>query len=240
MAVSGTTNTEATRATLIAAAMRKVGALAQGQTPTSEETSIVAEALNNLIAQLQTLGMPLWAMTTSTIAMVASQETYTIGVGQAINQAFPLKILQAWTAPTSGGGRQPLEPLAIYDFYLLPTGSTGSPSQYMYQPLINHGKLHLWPTPDASTVANKTLTISYLVPWDELNASANTPFFPKEWNNAVIYGTAALIAPEFGLAPNDQTQMINLAEKHLNLALDFGMEQVSSTFVPCLSSNGGY
>jgi hypothetical protein len=234
MATSGTTTTELTRDTIIAAAMRKIGALAKGQDPDAEDLSTGAEALNNLVAQFQTLGMPLWSMKTSTITMVASQQTYTIGVGQAISQAFPLKIIQVWMEPTSGGGRQPLMPSAVYDFYLLPSnsGSTGSPSQYMYQPFINYGKLHLWPIPDASTVANKTLTISYIAPFDEFTAAGNTPYFPKEWNNALIYGLASLLAPEIGLSLNDRASLQREAKDHLDLALDFGMENASITFAP--------
>jgi len=234
MSTSGVTVIEMDRDEFIAAAMRKCGELAKGQTPDDEDLANFGEALNNLVAELQTLGMPLWSKLTSTVTMVAAQQTYTIGVGQTINQAFPLKVLQAWTEPIAGGGKQPLEPNSVYDFQILPTnsGSSGTPSQYMYQPFINYGKLHLWPTPDANTVATRTLTISYMAPFEGFAAAANTPYFPREWNNTLIYGLAYLIAPELGLPINDCKALEQKYEKHREMAIDFGLEQASITFAP--------
>lgn len=234
MATSGITVIEMDRDEFIAAAMRKCGELAKGQTPDTNDLANFGEALNNLVAELQTLGMPLWSKFSSTITMVASQQTYTIGIGQTINQAFPLKVLQAWTEPITGGGKQPLEPNSVYDFQMLPTnsGSSGTPSQYMYQPFINYGKLHLWPTPDATTVANRTLTISYMAPFEGFTGAANTPYFPREWNNTLIYGLASLIAPELGVPINDQGALEKKYINHREMALDFGLEQASITFSP--------
>lgn len=234
MSTSGITTTEMTRDTLAYAALRKLGVMAQGQTPTTEEYRDATEALNNLIAQFQTMGMPLWARKSYVLTMVANQASYTIGVGQTNNTAFPLKILQAWTEPTSGGGRQPLEPIAIYDYNLLPTTTSqaGTPSQYSYQPNINYGVFKLWPAPDANTVATRTLTLSYQAPFEVFSASGDTPYFPREWNNALIYGAAALLAPEFGLPLNDRSQLEQQAAKHLMIALDFGLEEAPITFAP--------
>lgn len=220
---------------IIAAALRKVGALSLGQVPSTEEYTYGRQALNNLVAQFQTMGMPVWSKKTTVVPMVAGQTSYTIGIGQTNNFAFPLKILEAWTEPiTTGGGRQPLVPLALYDFNLLPltTANTGTPSQYTYQPKINLGVLSLWVTPDASCVATRTLSIHYQAPFEVFASSADTPYFPREWNNALIYGTAELLAPEYGLPLNDRSQLEKLAFRHLTTALDFGLEEASITFAP--------
>lgn len=234
MATSGVTNTQLTRDSIIAGALRKLGVLAKGESPDSEDLSTGTEALNNLLAQFQTLGMPLWSRITSNITMVAGQQTYTIGVGQSINQAFPLKIIQAWTEPTAGGARQPIVEMSIYDFNILPssTQASGTPAQFSYQPFINYGQLKLWPAPDTSAASSRTLTISYMRPFDEFVSSTDTPYFPKEWNNALIYGLASLLAPEFQIPLNDRSVLKKEAEEHLNIALDFGLENASITFAP--------
>lgn len=234
MATSGVTTTQLTRDSIISAALRKLGVLAKGQSPDAEDLSTGTEALNNLVAQFQTLGMPLWSLVTSNITMVAGQQTYTIGVGQAVNQAFPLKIVQAWSDPVAGGGRQPITEMSIYDFNLLPatTQTSGTPAQFTYQPLVNYGKLRLWPIPDASTVAARTLTLSYIAPFDEFVSAGDTPYFPKEWNNALIYGLASLLAPEFQIPLNDRNLLVKEAKDHLDIALDFGLEMASITFSP--------
>jgi hypothetical protein len=234
MTTSGVTTTQMTRNTIVAAAMRKCGALARGQTPTAEDYEYGTEALNNLVAEFQTLGMPLWARKTLDIPMLLNQESYTIGVGQTINSAFPLKITQAWNEPTSGGGRQDMEDVGIYDFELLPLSadSAGTPCQYCYQPNINYGVLRIWPAPDATAVADRTLTIAYTAPFDTFVSAADTPYFPREWNNALIYGLAVLIAPEFGVPLNDRSILSKEAKDHLTFAEDFGLETASITFSP--------
>ena len=234
MTTSGVTTTELTRDKIISAALRKIGVLAKGQTPDSEDLLNGTEALNNLVAEFQTLGMPLWSKKTYNVPMIASQETYQIGVGQTVNTPFPLKIIEAWNEPTAGGGRQPMIEVGIYDFYLLPlnSGAIGIPSQFMYQPFINYGILHIWPKPDASAVSTRTLTISYMAPFEDFVNSADTPYFPKEWNNALTYGLASLLAPEYGVPLNDRGMFEKQADKHLETALEFGLEEAPITFAP--------
>ena len=233
MTTSGQTIIEMDRDSICSAALRKIGAIALGQTPSATEITNATEALNNLVAEFQTLGMPLWSRKDHTVTMVAGQTSYTIGIGQASNFAFPLKILQAWTVPTAGGAIQELWPNAIDVFNRLPTSNaSGTPSQYNYQPFINYGVLRLWPQPDATTVANRTLHISYMSPFEGFEDADNTPYFPREWNNALIYGLTDLLAPEYGIPLNDRGMLKKEAKDHLETALDFGMENASLTFSP--------
>lgn len=233
MTTSGQTIIEMDRDSLCNAALRKLGVIPQGGTPATAETTAATEALNNLVAEFQTLGMPLWARNEYTVLMVANQSIYTIGVGQGVSTPFPLKILQAWVVDSSGGSIQELYPNSIDVFNRLPTGNTsGTPSQYNYQPFINYGKLRIWPAPDATTVANKDLMISYMAPFEGFVSAANTPYFPREWNNALIYGLADLLAPEYGIPLNDRALLKKEAKDHLDTALDFGLENASITFSP--------
>lgn len=233
MTTSGQTIIEMNRDSICAAALRKIGAIALGQTPSTTEITNASEALNNLVAEFQTLGMPLWARNEYTIPMVDSQDSYTIGVGLAVDTPFPLKIVQAWIVDSGGGAIQELWPNSIEAFNRLPTGNPpGSPSQYTYQPFINYGVFRVWPAPDSTTVADKDLNISYMSPFEGFTAAANTPYFPREWNNALIYGLADLLSPEYGIPPNDRMLIKKEAKDHLELALDFGMENASITFSP--------
>lgn len=234
MTTSGQTIIEMNRTTLVAASLRKLGVLALGQVPSTEETTNATEALNNLVAEFQTLGMPLWAQKQTTIPMVASQGQYVIGVGMAVNTPFPLKVLQAWIVQNAGGSKQELWANAIEQFNRLPTQQmdTGTPSQYMYQPRINYGELNLWPLPDSTTVSNSVLYIEYMAPFEGFVGALDTPYFPREWNNALIYGTAALLASEYGTPLNDRGMLQKEADMHKDLALDFGLENASLMFQP--------
>jgi len=233
MTTSGQTIIEMSLSTIVSAALRKIGAIALGQSPSATESTNGTEALNNLVAEFQTLGMPLWSRKNLVVPMIASQGQYIIGVGQANNTPFPLKIIQAWTIANTGGSKQELWPNAIDIFNRLPTTTaTGTPSQYMYQPRINYGELNIWPVPDATTVSTRTLTINYMAPFEGFVSDANTPYFPREWNNALIYGLTDLLAPEYGVPLNDRGMYKKEAKEHLDTALDFGLENASLYFQP--------
>ncbi len=240
MTTSGQTIIEMNRDSICAAALRKIGAIALGQTASATEITNASEGLNNLVAEFQTQGMPLWARKDYTITMTTTG-SYTIGVGQTVSTPFPLKILQAWTVLTGGGSIQELWPNAIDVFNRLPTSNaTGIPSQYSYQPFIDYGVLRIWPTPDATTVSTRALHISYLAPFEGFTGAANTPYFPREWNNALIYGLADLLAPEYGVPLEDRNMIKKEAKAHMETALDFGMENASLTLSPAENYNSAY
>ena len=233
MTTSGTTIIEMNRDSICAAALRKLGVLALGQTANATELTNATEALNNLVWEYNTLGMPLWTRLDYVVPMVANQTSYTIGVGQTVDTDFPMKILQAWTVASAGGSIQELWPNAIDVFNRLPTsGASGIPSQYNYQPFINYGVLRVWPAPDATTVSTRDLHISYIAPFEGFVSAVNTPYFPQYWNNTLIYGLADLLAPEYGLPLNDREMFKKEAKTRLETALDFGMENASLTFSP--------
>jgi hypothetical protein len=234
MSLSGITILDETRDGIINSALRKIGAISLGQTATTQEFTNATEALNNLVAEYQTLGMPLWARLQYNLPMVVNQSQYVIGVGQAVNIAMPLKILQAWTIPNTGGSIQELWPNSIDIYNRLPKNPAGpgNPSQYTYQPQIDQGTFSIWPAPDANTVTNRLLWISYISAFQVFNSSTYNPYFPREFNNALIYGLCDLLAPEYGVPLEDRGMFKKEKMEHLELALDFGLENASWTFQP--------
>lgn len=221
MATSNTTIFELDRDDIIAAAMRKIGVLAKGASPDAEDLTNGMQSLNALVSEFQTLGMPLWKRTQYSLALVDGTNTYTIGVGQTTNTAFPLKILSA-VIRTSGSAQEVIQ-LDREAFNLLNTSSEGKPVQFTYQPMVNLGVLKVWPTPDAAY----TMEITYTKPVDGYTAASETPDFPQEWQNALIYGLASLLAPEYGVPINDRNDIRKQAETHLNIAQDFNFENAS-------------
>lgn len=232
MATSGDTTYEITRNQIIEAAMRKCGRLAKGQSADSTDLTNGTLALNSIVAEFQTLGMPLWARQDYSVTLVAGQRDYTIGDGQTINTPFPLKMQKVVLETTTGGAMREIFPTAYQDFRLLNTESTGAPVSYTYQPKINVGILSLWPLPDATAAAAYVLQLTYQRPSEGFTAAGETPDFPQEWQNALIYNLAVGLAPEFGVPLEDRKLLIQEAEKHLNTALQGGAEEASFFFKP--------
>lgn len=230
MATSNDTTYELTRDQIISAAMRKCGRLAKGQSPDATDLANAQIALNSLIAELQTLGMPLWARKNLTITLVAGNRLYTIGEGQAIDTPFPLKIYGAWIETINGGAMRELEAIAYKDFRNLNTETTGTPLLYSYQPQINKGTISLWPIPTSTDVSTYSLQITYQSPFQGFTSASETPDFPQEWQNALIYNLAVLLAPEYGVPLDDRKELKQEAKMHLDAAIEGSGEDSSIYF----------
>lgn len=232
MATSGTAVWQLTRNQLIEAALRKIGVIGEGVTANATQLTEGAEALNTLISEYNTLGMPLWATTEIEVPLVAGQSVYVIGEGLAINQPYPYKLHQANLNIPGNSSRINMEIKAHYDYNNLPINSSGTPVAVSYQPFIDYGHLSVWPTPSSSMVSGTSVYLLYQRPFDVFTSSGETPDFPSEWKNSLIYGLALLLADEYGLPIPDKQWLEKQAEKHLNTALSGATEEVSLFFYP--------
>lgn len=230
MATSSDTTYELSRNNIIEAAMRKCGRLAKGQSADATDLGNGMQALNAVIAGLQTLGMPLWARKDYSVTLVAGQRDYTLGEGQTINTPFPLKMQKVVLETISGGAMREVFPVAYQDFRLLNTESTGAPTCYSYQPKVNVGVLSLWPLPTSTDVSTYTLQLTYQRPFEGFTGASETPDFPQEWQNALIYQLAVVLAPEFGVPLEDRKALREEAKEWLGYALQGGAEETSLFF----------
>lgn len=222
MATSGSTNWSLTRDQLITSALRKLGVLASGGTPSSAQLSDGSDALNAIVKAFQADGMPLWKITSTTFATVADTSTYNIGVSQTVNTiGKPLKIIQAFYT-VDDGVNVPMNIYNKYDFNNLPDNAEGTPITLYYQPLNTYGTIHLWPTPtDTST----DITVYYQTQYEDMDSGANDFDFPSEWMQAIIYTLAWSLAPEFGIPPTDRGLLMKEAEYWKDYVLSMGSEE---------------
>jgi len=223
-----TTSFNVTKTQLIAGALRLIGALSQGETATAAQTSEASEALNLMIKAWEADGMPLWGLTTIAIPIVAGQTTYQIAVGSEVNVAKPLKVIQAWNRNTTGSVDTPMRIITKSEYAILGNKtSQGMPIQLYYNPQKSIGELSLFPTPDSTSQANNQIYITYQRPYDDITLDADTPDFPQEWLEALKYGLAVRLAPEYGLPTADRNLLSQEAKSIKDLALSFGVEEGS-------------
>lgn len=228
MATSGSTNWSLTRDEIIAGALRKIGVLSSGQTATANQVTDAAVALNALVKAFQADGMAVWKLASYSFTTTTSTSSYTIGLSQTLNTAAPLKVTQATYTP-SGGKSTPMNVYNRYDYFQLPSGSSGSPINLYYQPLRANGTIRLWPTPDNSTTS---ITIYYQSLYEDFDASSDDADFPSYWINALIYNLAWTLAPEYGVPISDRTLLSKEALYWKDIALSFGSEEGSLFLAP--------
>lgn len=231
MSTSGSTDFSVNRDDIIKRALRLIGALAQGETPTSDQTAEAAVALNSLVKAWQADGMPLWALKKYSVPLTADTVSYRIGVGQTINTPKPLRIVQAYNHDTVSEVDIPMRIITKQEYNILGNKtSSGNPIQMYYDPQLDYGDLYVFPVPTSTEEAENTITIIYQRPFEDFDASTDTPDFPQEWYDALAFGLAVRLAPEYGL-PVDQRQALRAEAKEIKEAvLGMGTEEGSIYF----------
>lgn len=181
---------------ICARAMRKIGALAAGETMAGEDSADVFAELNSMIGAWRIESLMIYAYAMNVFNLVASQGTYTIGTGGNFNVPRPNKLL---TAKIRIPNQVDL-PIAILNqqqFSDIVLKNT--PSQFPFAmvwdgayPLRN---ITVWPIPNVST--------AQLLLWLDTNISAFTSLdqtitLPDGYEDALVYNLAVRIAPEYG------------------------------------------
>jgi hypothetical protein len=210
---------------LVAAVLRKLGVLAEGQSPSTKNTADTLMALNMVIALFKSYGMPLWARTSYTFTPAVNDGSYVMGIGKELNTPAPVKVLQV--VRNQGSSNIDLDVISDDTFNQLPN-SSGTPVQATYQPLIDSGVLRLWPIP-TSTV-DYTVTVTYQRPFQFLSASTDTLDLPEEWYLPLVYKTATILAPEWGVPVTDRQMLSAQAKDFIDEVLSMGGED-SSMFI---------
>ena len=230
---SGTTTFSITRDDIIKGALRKIGVVAQGEVPTTDQVTEAAFALNTMVKAWEADGMPLWALRTTPITLVAGQTTYTIGNALTCDVVTdkPLKVIQAWNRDPVSNIDIPMRIITKQEYAMLGNKTTsGKPIQIYYEPQLDQGSLSLFPTPTTIDETGSVIYITYQRPFEDFNASTDVPDFPQEWYDAVVYGLAVRLAPEYGL-PIDQRRVLSQEALDIKLiAMSFGTEEGSLFF----------
>lgn len=238
MATSGTSAFIVTRDDVITRALRLVSAIGQGETPDATAVTEASMALNMLIKEWQADGMQLWKVSTKSFPVVASTASYNIGVGSTINTEAPLKVIQAYTRDSDNSDA----PMTIftkeeYDSYSSKS-TGGTPTQMFYKtpgPSTGAmvGTITLLPVPTATDVSNGlNIYITGVFPLQDFNASTDNPDLPSYYYNALVWGLADQLATEYGLPLAERGFIQNKADKHLEKAKDFDIEEGSLYLQP--------
>jgi hypothetical protein len=108
--------------------------------------------------------------------------------------------------------------------------SSGVPVQLYYNPLLTYGEINVFPVPDATVAAAYTVKFVYQRPFEDFLISADNPDFPQEWLEALKYGLAVRLAPEYGLPVQERQLLGQEAKAAKDLALSYGTEEGSVYF----------
>lgn len=233
MATSNSTNFVVNRDDIINRALRLCSAIGQGEVGDPTAVTEAALALNLIVKERQADGMQLWKVITNSFPMLASTNTYNIGIGQTVNQTAPLKIIQAWIRSTTNSADSPINIISKqeYDRYGIKT-SPGTPSQLFYKTpgaiqTDMQGTAYLYPTPDANAVSTGTFFFTGMYPLQDFDVSTDNPDFPSYYYNALCWLLADELSTEYGVPLAERGMISKKAQEHLAMALSFDQEEGS-------------
>jgi hypothetical protein len=225
MTTSGSYDFTVNRNELIAGALRLCGVIAQGETPTTSQYSEASTFLNSMVKAWEAEGMPIWAITTTTLTPVAGQTAYTL------NNPKLLKCIQAWNRNTSSLVDIPMRIITRQEYNILGNKSTtGNPIQLYFQPNRDDTTVYLFPTPDSTSASQNVIYIVAQRPFQDFDASTDTPDFPQEWFEAVMYGLAQRLAGVYNIDVETRKMIAMEATAFKQQALSFGNEEGSLYF----------
>ena len=182
---------------IIDSAMRKLGVIASGETPTNAERQDGLSALQSMLRSWAAEKINVFVSTSETVTLVASTYLYTWGSGGTITTARPNQITGA-SITDSAGVTYPVSIIGEGRYNgITVKATTGRPNflfpKFAY-PLV---QVYLYPVPSAA----ETLNLQSIKPFTEassFNAVSDTLQMPVNYEEPIIYNLAVRLAPEFG------------------------------------------
>lgn len=245
-----------TRDQIIALALRKLGVLEIGDTPDANAVADASMVLNLLIKQLNTEGLKLWKNSEIIIPLTANKTVYTLGGSNsdlmydslaptvAITDR-PLKAIQGFyrNNQASPAIDTPVMLVSKQEYNTLGSKfSTGTANTIFYDVKQLNGLLYVYLTPDAYSASNLALHVVCQMPLNDLTKATDTPDFPNEWMNCLMWNLADQLALEYGVPMNARQEIAQRASTYKTQMTDWDVEASSTFFQPDFrsTSNNSY
>jgi len=182
---------------LIKGAMRLIGAIATGETPTADEANDALNTLNDVLEGWSLEGLAVWGSSNQTFNTVPGQKLYTVGPGGNFNTDRPVNVFGGYC--TFGGVDFQIEVVDQLAYNRIALKSQQQPiiEQMLYVNENPLGFLTLWPVP--SNVIPITLSCGRIL--TQIPNLATSLVYPPGYAKALRYSLAVHLAAEYGMVP---------------------------------------
>lgn len=227
MTVSSSNDFDQSAANIIKDALILCGGLSDSESPSGEQTAHAMRALNRMVKAWSVKGLKAWCWNESTLTLVISQKSYTIGPTGNLVAERPLAIANARRVVS--GIETPITISSRQEYMDQSSkADTGKPVFVYYDPQLTNGVMYVWPAPDAAD----TIKFSAKQYLEDFDTTANTPYFPPEWLDAIVYNLAFRLCPMYDVVGEDRATLAQQAFQFLSEAEDSDQEQGSVFLAP--------
>lgn len=189
---------------LIASAMRTLGVIGQGQTPSGAQAQDALYILKELIDRMNATDTMLYTTTIQTQVLTGGVSSYTVGPGEDIDIAQrPTKLQAAWLRDTSNAfgnyidRRMNILSATEWGNIVAKTVTSNLPYFVYFDAAWPDATLHLWPVPSAGN----TLVLHWLTSLDSDITLDDEENLPPAYRAALKWNLAIAMAPEYGEEP---------------------------------------
>jgi len=196
--------------TIIDRALRLIGAIASGESPTAAESNDGLVALNAMISSWQTEKLNVYAFVDTAFTLVNGDGSYTVGpAGNFALTPRPSKIESCFVRISDID--YPVELIDKDRWFGIPdkTSTSDIPMYAYYEPSLSTGTLLVWPVPNAAS----SLHIITWTSLSELAALATTITLPQGYERALAYNLAIEVASEYEKEVSQSVAMIAAESK---------------------------
>lgn len=188
---------------LIKKSLLQIGAIAPGETPSASESSDALVSLNAMISSWNTDGFMIYQNTREAFSLVASQSSYTIGVGGNFNTSNPMLIEQASIIDTNSNPavEYGLRINSTQEYANIPDKALISklPTDLYFKRGPVTSQIIIYPVPSE----NSQIVLYSRKPFTAFASLNDSVSLPEGYERALYYNLALELAAEYGRAPSD-------------------------------------
>lgn len=211
MSTSGSIDFDQSATEIIKDALILIGGIADDATPTDSQLSYSMRALNRMAKAWSVKGLKVWQWREATLPLVVAKQSYTLGAGGNLVINRPLEIENA--RRVVDGVETEIRIASRNEYMDQPSkDSPGKPVFVYFDSQMTQSKLYVWPAPDATD----SIKFSYKSYIEDFDSLANTPCFPPEWLDALVYGLALRLMPMYEVSGEDKRWITTMAAQFLD------------------------
>jgi len=191
-------------------ALRLLGVLAEGETPSASTSADALTALNQMIDSWNTERLSVFCTTEQAFTWPASQSSRTLGASGNFVGTRPVR-LDPSTYFVLDGVSYPIELINQQQYNSIPVKTTTSSiPQVLFVNMTNPNiTMYIYPVP----TANLAFKFIGVTPLTEPATTGTTLAIPPGYLRAFAYNLACEIAPEFGIEPPPSVKRIATISK---------------------------